>query len=75
MNLHKFFQFAAKIAAHIMIILGLNLMTLLVIDVFFNQAMNFLGNNFFKYSTMIFILCGLFLSGVTIASGGKNRHQ
>jgi len=72
MNLHKFFEFAATIAAHVMIILGLNLMVLLVIDVFFNQAMNFLGNNFFKYSCMIFILCGFFLSGFTIASNRKS---
>ncbi len=63
----------ATAAAHLMIILGINLMTLLVIDTFFNSAMNFLGNNFFKYSSMIFIVCGFFLAGVCIYKNSKNK--
>lgn len=53
-------------AAHVAIIMGLNLLVLLVIDLFFNQAMNFLGNRFFKYGCMLVIFCGMILAAETI---------
>ncbi|MBE6760087.1 MAG: hypothetical protein E7554_08370 [Ruminococcaceae bacterium] len=63
---------AVTAASHIMIVLGLNLMVLLIIDTFFNQAMNFLGNYFFKLGSMLFIVCGIFLALVSLFREGTD---
>lgn len=57
--------------SHVMIILGLNLSVLLVIDVFFNSAMNFLGSDFFRYSCLVFVLCGLYLAVMNLCLRSK----
>lgn len=62
------FATLAEVASHIIIILGLNLMVLLVIDVFFNRAMNFLGNKFFKFGSMALIVCAIYLAVVHLYS-------
>ena len=62
----KLLGIAVSTASHIMIVLGLNLLVLLVIDTFFNHAMNFLGNYFFKLGSMLFIVCGFFLALVSL---------
>lgn len=66
MNKKKLLNSIRSVCSHTMIILGLNLMVLLVLDVFFNQAMNFLGNLFFKLGSMLFIVCGLVLAFCTL---------
>jgi len=66
------FHLFTSIVADIAIIIGLNLMVLLIIDVFFNQAMNFLGNNFFKYSSMLSIACGIYLAVNYLWNSKKN---
>ena len=64
----------AVVVSHLTVILGLDLLVLLVIDVFFNHAMNFLGSNFFRYGCMLFALCGIYLAVYTIADRNrKNR--
>ena len=63
------------VTSHIMIIIGLDLMVLLVIDLFFNHAMNFLDTDFFRYGCIIFILCGLMLAVRSIFSGSKKASE
>lgn len=66
MKKKSFSVIALNVFAHLSVILGLDLLVLLVIDTFFNHAMNFLATDFFRYGCILFILSGMSLAGLIL---------